>query len=363
LVSFSKDAGSAGVGIGVGAFPIELDLPDSCTTDSQCRGGAPCIRTLCLNTWLEFDRKVACETDADCEDGGSLMMPTCRTIGDCETAPEAFCFVESPSSCRGVCTASGICSRFVSCDADDFSEPIVPITESPGVETTLSIALQRRTPQGETTSAPALSGALQHAHAWKDEHPERDVVTVFVTGGPPTECLGDGVATSPDAIAELTELAGDAAGEGMRTFVVAVLGAEQAGSDLGADLDSVARAGGTDGAFIVDSEKNVSADVWLALNRIRNAERGCEFAAPSGDGVDYDKVNLSFASGATSTRIPRVDSEGGCDDVSGGWYYGVAPGAAEPERLVVCPKSCEALKAAAIGAAQLELGCESEFLD
>ena len=362
LLSFSKDPGSAGIGLGLGLFPIELELPDTCHDDDACGQGAPCIQKVCLNTLLEFDRMVVCETDVDCEDGGSLM-PTCRTIGDCSTDPEIFCFTESAASCDGTCTASGICSRFVSCERAEFAVPTVSIGESPAVEAALVSALQQRQPKGETTTAPALSGALEHARAWKQSHPDHEVLSVLVTAGSPTECLGEDVTTSAEAVAELAAIAAEGASNDLRTFVIGVATAAEIAADARESLDSIALAGNTESAFVIDSAMNVTNEVWLAMNRIRGEERGCEFEAPSGDEVDFDKVNLVLATDSATTLIPRVPSETECDADRGGWFYDLEPSTGDPRRILTCPESCKAFKTAAIGAAKLELGCTSEYID
>jgi hypothetical protein len=363
LASFARDPGSAGIGFGLGYYPVALeDVPETCTDDEACGAGAPCISKICLNDLLELDRMRPCAADGDC-DMGTGFPPTCMTIGDCSTEPEAICFTESTTLCQGgTCTPSGICSRFVSCDDGHYATPAVPIAPLPGVEAALLAALRQREPADRTPTVPALAGALEHASTWAESHPDHDVVSLLVMGGLPNECFESPMAGEAEALEQLVELARDGAGNGIRTFVIGLLTANEIAAGAQDALDGVADAGKTEQSFIVDSGGNVDTELAAVLHQIRRAEWGCEFRVPDAIAGDYDELNLDFSFASMTLRIPQVEDASACDSTSGGWHYDVDPGSGDPQRIIACPSSCSILTANATGTAAFELGCDSETL-
>lgn len=360
LLSFFRDPASAGVGVDLGFFPVRLDnLPDSCTSDDACGEGAPCLSKICLNAFAELDLLVPCETNTNCE-YGTITPPTCFTIGDCSTAPGAYCFTESLDSCDGTCTPSGICSRFVSCRADAYAEPAVPLSVLPEAQPALARAIQGHEYGEDTTTAPALSAAIERARAWSAAHPEHDVVVVLALSGLPTACFEEG-ATQEEAVADLAALATEGANDGVKSHVIGVFSEPEIAGGVRELLDGVAEAGGTDHAVVIDSATNASTAVAGALAEIRGLQRGCEFRAPDAD--DFDQVNVVLRSNAGAKVIPRVRDAAACDGTQGGWHYDVDPASAAPQRIALCATSCVDLRLAAGASVELELGCASRTLE
>jgi len=370
MVSFFRDPGSAGLGVGLSYFPIPLDIEDRCTSDAQCGEGAPCVRKICLNILIDFEIPYACGTDDDC-DVGTDLTPFCSQIGECSNLqpPENVCYVElAEDTCPGgTCAESGICTRYVSCDATKYAAPAVPIAELPGNEPTLFASLQQRVPIGRTPTAPALKGAVDQARSWAASHPGHSVVTLLATDGFPTECFADTVMSDADVIEEVAAAARAGVTDGIRSFVIGVFTADDIQAGARMNMDTVARAGGTTQSFIIDSGGNVAMDFLSALNQIRGTSLSCEFQVPEADGsgrdVDYDKVNVELTADGATTRIPRVQNVAACDAVRGGWYYDVSPGMAEPTRIITCPASCATFSSAQNVSVQIELGCQSEIIE
>lgn len=360
LLSFFRDPASAGVGVDLGFFPVRLeDVPDSCTSDDACGEGAPCLSKICLNALVELDLFAPCQTDTNCEYGTGLP-PTCRTIGDCSTAPESYCFTESPDSCDGSCTQSGICSRFVSCRADAYAEPAVALSVLPEAQPELARALQGHKHGEDTTTAPALSAAIDRARAWSADHPDHEVVVVLALGGLPTACFEEN-ATREQAVAELAALAADGANDGVKSHVIGVFSELEIGDGARESLDGVAEAGGTVQAVVIDAATNVSTAVAAALAEIRGLQRGCEFRVPELD--DVDQVNVVIRSNAGTKIIPRVRDAAACDGAQGGWHYDVDPASGDPKRIALCATSCVDLRIAQGASVELELGCASRTLE
>jgi hypothetical protein len=368
LVSFLRDPGSAGIGVGLQYFPQRLaSIPDICTSDPQCGEGAPCNTKMCLNVALAISAIYPCDDVADCN-FDTPDPPACVTLGDCSTDPDYYCVMElAEETCiGGACTPTGFCERTSSCDVSTYGMPEVPIAELPGVEPAIVASLQAKTPLGKTPTAPALGGAIRHARQWADAHPERTVVALLATDGLPTECFADADATSEEAVAEVASIASRGRIDGVRTFVIGVFAPEDL--DLGAreNLNSVALAGGTEQAFIVDASQDVSQQFRDALNEIRGARLSCEFQIPEaepGREVDLGKVNVDFTVGTSVTRVPQVTNQAACDTTRGGWYYDVNPSAGDPSRIIVCPTSCQAFQSAENASVQIELGCQTEVIE
>lgn len=367
LVSFLRDPGSAGLGVGLQYFPIRLpDVPDACSDDAQCGQGGPCQMKVCLNVALAVNSLYPCSSEADC-DFDLPDPPACITLGDCSTDPDSYCITElAAETCDGSCTQTGFCSRLSSCDVPTYAAPEVAIAELPGVEPAIVRSLQARLPTGKTPTAPALDGAIEHAKTWQASHPDRQVVVLLATDGLPTECLADDDASVAEAIAEVAAIAERGLSDGVRTFVIGVFAQEDL--DIGAreNLSTVAVAGGTDEAFIVNASGDVTTQFLAALSEIRGQQLSCELQVPTsepGREVDFDRVNVDFTSAGTTTRIPRVIDAAGCDAVLGGWYYDVAPSAGTPRRITVCPTSCSLFQRSGDAAVSIELGCASETIE
>jgi hypothetical protein len=186
-------------------------------------------------------------------------------------------------------------------------------------------------------------------------HPERQVVAVLATDGVPTLC-------DPVAIADVAAIA--AAGRrltpAVSTFVIGVFGSADATAP--ANLNSVARSGGTSSAFIVDTQGDVQQQFREALNKIRASGLSCELAVPkaeAGKTLDYDKVNVSFDNGTGPTDLLNWPDAAGCG-ADGGWYYDVSPADGTPQRLVACPTTCTAFQKTDRGSVQIKLGCKTK---
>jgi hypothetical protein len=369
LVTFLRAPESAGIGVGLQYFPIRLaGVPDACTTDPACGEGGPCQLKACLNVALAINALFPCASDLEC-DFDTEFPAECVTLGDCSLDPGSVCFTEyADETCGGgSCTRAGFCTRTASCDVPTYATPEVAIAELPAAEPALVASLQAKMPEGKTPTAPALKGAIEHVKSWKASHPDHTTIALLATDGLPTECFVDPSSSADEGVAEVVAIAADGRTDGVQTFVIGVFTQDE-DLELGArqNLNRVAMAGGTDQAFIVDAGQDVAGQFLEALNVIRGARLSCEFKIPESDGtreVDLNKVNVDFTMGATTVRVPRVNSLSACDPVRGGWYYDVDPSAGAPSRIIICPTSCQAFQAAQNASVQIELGCASEVIE
>src|SRR5688572_6989629 len=250
--------------------------------------------------------------------------------------PFCLCFL-------GICVP--LSDTLASCEVADYSQPTIPFALPLNVTPLVNDLLGRRV-NGGTPTRPALEGALQSLDSWAAAHPGRKPVMVLATDGEPYGCDRN----TPQDVADVAAaaLAGRAA---IQTFVIGV------GSAL-ESLHLVARAGGTNQAFLVEDD-DAAAAFSDALERIRGISVPCDFLIPtqgSSGKVDPEKVNVKYTpTGATQPVLVAKTHDGAATScgADGGWYY---DNPAAPTTIRLCPDTCSSL---AGGSLQVEFGCKT----
>jgi hypothetical protein len=93
----------------------------------------------------------------------------------------------------------------------------------------------------------------------------------------------------------------------------------------------------------------------------RLVQLDCEWGIPEppkGESFDKNEVNVAFSpsgSGTDENTFGYVDSDKECGDTTKGWHFDNAD---NPTRVVVCPKTCDVIKAAEKGKISIKFGCE-----
>lgn len=356
LRSFFQDPGSAGIGVGLQYFPIRKPgVPLACTSHAECGSNGPCFTTACINQ----STLVLCETDSDC----GRQPGQCQPFGACELYPAGG----SPIFCGPIgqpCLApygqcldipDRWCVNGTECGAAVYAAPAVPISDLPGGAGALVASLQATEPEGRTPTAPALQGAIDQARSWAGAHPDHKVVAVLATDGLPTEC-------TPTDINQVAAIA-QTAGAGIPVFVIGVFAEEDTQSP--ANLDAIARAGGTGQAHIVQTNGDVTKEFLAALDSVRgSALLSCELQVPPADamqGLDYYRVNLALSDRTGDPKqLVYVNDAAGCPGAPGvGWYYDVDPATQTPTKIIVCPDVCSELQASPGATIKLQIGCKT----
>jgi hypothetical protein len=337
LQGFFQDAKSADLGVGIQYFPLLGQPEKDCTGNDQCASTDGCV-----------------------DYGNGLWMCTrlCENISDCGSNREC---AESANPKIRICLDT--------CDATQYAAPEVEIgpLSDPTQVLNLSVSLDMHGPLTFTPTYPALEGAIEHCNGWQALHPDRKVVVLLATDGMPSECNPIGAVDEKAAIAAISALAASAnsATPALRTFVIGVFGPEDldAGSPQH-NLDSIAKAGGTEKALIVDSSGDVTKQFLAALEAIRTTALSCEFEIPKvgvdGGKIDLAKVNVLFTPGQGAAQpLFYVVDESACDPDLGGWHYDVAPANGSPSRIVLCANTCEKVKQDHEGRIDIEMGCDT----
>lgn len=363
LESFLQDSESAGLGVGLQYFPLQKPgTPDTCTSNAQCGDSGPCFLKFCFDYQ---DGLVPCQADTDCPNVGPRR---CLPIAFCSKDDTYICpnvgdACKPPAGTNadlGTCQPipDSVCLNSTICEVGNYATPATAIAALPGAAAGLVASIEAQSPSGDTPTGPALSGAIQQASAWAKAHPDHRVVTVLATDGLPTNC-------TPDTIAGVAALAkaGVNANPSISTFVIGVFNQDDVANGAQTNVDQIAQQGGTNKAFIVNTQKDVTAQFQDALDAIRGARLACQYQIPepmSGGTLDYGQVNVALTNGNQKSVIYYVKNQAACDPSTGGWYYDVEPGSGTPTKIIACPTTCSAFQAAPSGASVgIALGCET----
>jgi hypothetical protein len=239
---------------------------------------------------------------------------------------------------------SGSRDDALDCDVSRYSNPAVPIGPASRVGTDLTAAVDAILPGGLTPTLPALEGAIAYGKDWAKTHPGRATVVVLVTDGFPTQCQ------NPVSVSEIADVARQAAESAppVRTYAV--------GLTAGYNLDAIARAGGTNRAFLVD-EGDITRSFVSTLLNISNNSLACEYEIPTPSDsrltVDLDKVQVIYTPAVgDAEEVPQARAPTDCaTSAAGGWYY---DDPAAPSKIIACPCTCSRFAA---GKVEVRLGC------
>jgi hypothetical protein len=188
-------------------------------------------------------------------------------------------------------------------------------------------------------------------------HPDRKVVLVVASDG-----LPDGNCGGTMGLLKVLETA-RAATPSLLTYGISVFSALDF-TDGRMLIDNIAKAGGTNQSYVLEENMNLTDAFLKALNEIRGAALPCEFMIPNAGTIDYGKVNLEWRHPAGDQHLGYVGSADKCDPQKGGWHYDMDPTTGgKPSRIVVCPSTCQKLKADGMGKVELRFGCKTRGVE
>ncbi|HEX2731548.1 MAG TPA: vWA domain-containing protein [Polyangiaceae bacterium] len=233
---------------------------------------------------------------------------------------------------------------------DACADPQVPLgvlTQDTGAadaqETALVSAVDNANPDfAGTPMFAALSGAVTWATAHQSQNPEGNTVVVFVTDGVPQyqDCS--------ENIDDIAQLAADGQAAGVRTYAIGLEGSQEA------QMDRIAEAGGTGQGIFIGSG-NAGTALLDALKAIRGQVASCDVQMPkaSSGALDPSKVNVTLTLGGKDVALGQLPKADACGD-DGAWYY---DDPANPTRILLCPKTCDAVQADPSSRIDIVLGC------
>ena len=357
LVAFVRDPRSSGLSAGLQFFPYQPEQR-ACMTDGDCPGGS-CLgpQTRCVNAAGSLGPPCVlvpgippsiCPSGTTCAETG-----TCENTGLACARPGQAC----PSGGRCVPQSKTCYTATDECDVAYYQTPTVAIAALPGNEDNIALAFGSKSPGGGTPMKPAMEGAFQQMRNHLAANPGHKGAIVLATDGFPSCGSANGLPT----VANLATM-GLQGTPSISTYVIGVFASNEIA--LGqSQLDTVAKAGGTGQAFVINANQDLTKKLEEALDTIRGAALVCEFTipTPTSGSIDYGKVNVRYTSNGASTDLFHVKSMGACDPTKGGWYYDVEPPAARPSRVLACPSTCQAFQSHAGVRVDLVFGCATKI--
>ncbi len=333
LTEFLSDPKTDGSDVGLTFLPqINPDVPSFCHVDEQCDEPGACMPLgLCLPSETSI-----CQADGQCLVAGDR----CERLGLCEGGSGVFCQLDIDAcGALGACREAGFCENRTSCSPHAYR--IIGLAQLPDELEGLMYALDTRVLDGFTPTLPALTGVVRSATEHQAENPRNKVVIILATDGLPTACDPDlpngGVAAAVENLAAVATEARDTA---VQTFVIGVFSPDEAGFAM-ANLDAIAQAGGTDDAFIITTDSEVSDLFLTALEEVRRSNI-CEFSL-SDEAREVDltqlRVQLTTQTG-TSKWVDWVGEQQDCGDGHGFYFDRDPNGEVAPGRVILCPTSC-----------------------
>jgi hypothetical protein len=293
----------------------------------------------------------------------------CAAPGDCSVSHKMCPEVGKPcpgGAADGDCLpVLGKCNIIGDACAPAFYERLrVPFTDLPaGAKTFLDAADLGADSAGFSSPlVPAVQGSMTVLKKRAMQTGARPAALVLITSGVPGS--PNHVCQPADPLAARADITAAATGTpAIPTYVIGVVASAQ--SPEVALVNQLAAAGGTGSAFVLDGTMDVSAELHQALGKIRSSTLACDFALPkptAGGDLDVHKVNVAVKTTVGRTDLAYVGNAGGCSGGKGGWYYDVDPATGgHPSRVVLCPTSCQAIRADAAGSVDVAFGCTSRI--
>jgi hypothetical protein len=356
LAAFLADDRSSGLGVGLQIFPLHTFL---CQDDGDCFLPSPggCVvfgACVAPGAPLASGRSCGSVADQPCPAGAactpmgrcSMTGGDCLGVGQpCASGVAGDVCGARPRQCRLGPTSRG------SCKLADYQTPMVPITDLPGNKARLIGAMDTRLAVGGTPLAPAVKGVIAHLQARPDNG--RRAVMVLVSDGVPSGC-GEVAEIAADLRAALMS------DRALSTYVVGVF-ADGDPPEGRATMMQLAAAGGTGTPFIVSANEQLTEKFLAALSQIRGASVPCDLAipAPASGMLDFGRVNVHVDGKAGASDLVYVGSSDRCGLVMNGWYYDVDPAMGAPRRVLLCPATCDKLKADPQAAIDVRFGCQT----
>ena len=238
------------------------------------------------------------------------------------------------------------------CDPKSYATPDVPVTPLPS--DAFAKAIDAVTPKstsdwrGGTPTLAVVKATIDFITPLADADPNEKHAMVLVTDGYPQGC-----SDSDDKIDSVVAVVKKAAPK-IPTYVIGVAN-PPGGPDTVTNLNDIAKAGGTDGAFIImtgDPAQTVK-DFQAAVRTISTAQVSCDFAippAPAGQSFDPTRANVTYSSEGTDADLV-YDAECKSDLA---WRF---DDTASPHRMVLCDATCTAVRDDPTATLRVDFGC------
>jgi hypothetical protein len=229
------------------------------------------------------------------------------------------------------------------CAPESYEKPDVALAELPSPA--FAVALGGVQPdRGGTPTLAVVSGVIASTQSLLEQHPNAKHALVLVSDGEPQSCKDNAISSIEAAVAKVKDT--------LPTYVIGV--ANPSGDDNVKALDGIAKAGGTEHAFIVATGDPAATKTAFAkaVDSIRQTSVSCSVplpAPPDGAEVDAGKVNVSYTAGQKTQLIYDPD----CTRADG-WRY---DDATHPTSVELCTLTCESVQQSKSATLSVAFGC------
>lgn len=216
-----------------------------------------------------------------------------------------------------------------SCDESQYITPLVPIAPLPDNLSTLQSAIPDNA-SANTSTIPALTGALQYGNTWARDHRGSRVAVLAITDATPAEC--DALKGDYDTAAQRAASAGLQSNPPIPTYVL--------GFGALLSVGNIASAGGTTAELV--NVTPAPGEIVAALERVRREAQPCIFAWPNAlNGARDTRIAIRAADGS-ELRYPIASARTACDQDADGFYI---EDASADFPVIACPHTCAGLMA------------------
>jgi len=236
------------------------------------------------------------------------------------------------------------------CKDELYEVPDVPMTALPSElfgETLAMIESGEWRPS--TPTLHVMNGVITYVTELEAQEPG-DYVIVLVTDGYPEGCnQSDDIQLVADAAATVVDT--------IPTYVIGVNNPPLEGApDTIENLDQVAIAGGTGGAFLIDTGDPTQTieDFTAVIDQIRGEALPCEATIPEPPDeriFEKEKVKVTHET-STGSRQLRYDPDCSSDE---SWHY---DDPSNPSEIVLCESTCRAVRSDRQSKLHFEFTCE-----
>lgn len=232
------------------------------------------------------------------------------------------------------------------CDDATYATPDIPMTALPS--RAFGRLLDAQSLISGTPTLHVVRGVIDFVQNRMASQPGRYRI-VLVTDGYPQGCPDASIAS---VVQEVSAVAAT-----IPTYVIGVKNPPLPDApDTVSSLAEIARAGGTDEAYIIDTGNpaKTAADFKATIDAIRGHSIACDVpipAPPDGSHFDKEKVAVSFTAEGAATSLSYDQSCAGPN----GWQY---DDTAHPTQIRLCRDGCSAIQAASDVKVNVEFTCE-----
>ena len=239
------------------------------------------------------------------------------------------------------------------CEVESYRNPNVPLTALPSMAFGQALdAMGMEEWRGGTPTLYVVQGVFEQIAASQLMKPGRYAL-VLVTDGYPQDCDDDEIESVANAVQmKASEIP---------TYVIGVANPPiDDAPDVTTNLASIAKAGGTGNAYIIDTGNPTQtvADFKATIDKIRSASVSCNLpipAAPAGQTFDKKKVSVNYT-GANGARGLAYDGE--CK-AANSWHYDDPD---QPKEIALCPDTCKSLQMDETAEIAVNFECEQVII-